>query len=61
MEKIIISMLNNMIKEIKEIIAMLHPLDNSNHYTKALSRDEICFVGESSDEEMEELDCSKCN
>ncbi len=57
MEKIIISMLNNMIKEIREIIAMLHPLNN----TKALSRDEICFVGESSDEEMEELDCSKCD
>ena len=57
MEKIIISMLNNMIKEIREIIAMLHPLNN----TKALSRNEISFVGESSDEEMEELDCSKCD
>ena len=47
MEKIIISMLNNMIEEIRDIIAMLHPLNN----TKGLSRDEICFVGESSDEE----------
>lgn len=47
MEKIIISMLNNMIKEIKEIIAMLHPLNN----TKGLSRNEISFVGDSSDEE----------
>ena len=47
MEKIIISMLNNMIEEIREIIAMLHPLNN----TKALSRDEISFVGDSSDEE----------
>ena len=51
MEKIIISMLNNMIEEIRDIIAMLHPLNNSNHYTKALSRDEISFVGDSSDEE----------
>jgi len=47
MEKIIISMLNNMIEEIREIIAMLHPLNN----TKGLSRNEISFVGESSDEE----------
>lgn len=45
MEKIIISMLNNIIKEIKEIIEMLHPLN-----TKALTREEISFVGESSEE-----------
>lgn len=55
MEKIIISMLNNIIEEIKEIISMLHPLN-----PKPLTREEICFVGESSDE-IEELDCSKCN
>lgn len=45
MEKIIISMLNNIIKEIQEIIEMLHPLNN-----KPLTREEISFVGESSEE-----------
>tara|TARA_R100000734_G_C3266626_1_gene63732 strand:- start:344 stop:493 length:150 start_codon:yes stop_codon:yes gene_type:complete len=48
MEKIIISMLNNIIEEIRDIIAMLHPLNNN---TKGLSREEISFVGDSSDED----------
>jgi len=47
MDKIVIAKLNAIIEELRDIVIMLHPLSKP----QALNRDDICFVGESSDED----------